>query len=158
MFAKAGDTVKVDYIGLLDGRAVATSMESYARDAGIYDKANSYAPLVFSIGGGKVIPAFEMAVIGMRPGEEKMASVQPDDAYGGHKESFVRKYPRELFEHSGINLERGMVLKISTSKGGLRGAVSALDEDKVLLDLNHEFAGKMLVFRIILREIVNQVS
>ncbi len=155
MLAKAGDRVKVDYIAFLEGRAVATSMESYARDAGIYDKSHSYAPLVFSIGKGKIIPGIEMTVIGMRPGEEKMASVQPDDAYGRRNESLVRKYPRELFEHNGIYLQQGMVLKINTAKGGIRGAVSSLDEDNVLLDLNHEFAGKMLVFRLILREIVN---
>ncbi|MBU2638143.1 MAG: FKBP-type peptidyl-prolyl cis-trans isomerase [Nanoarchaeota archaeon] len=155
MFAKAGDRVKVDYIALLEGRAVATSMESYARDSGIYREGASYAPLVFSIGSGSVMPGFEMAVIGLQQGEEKMATVHPDGAYGMRRDSFVREYPRELFEHNGISLEKGMILKINTAKGSLRGAVSALDENNILLDLNHEFAGKMLVFRIILREILN---
>ncbi|MFA5888175.1 MAG: FKBP-type peptidyl-prolyl cis-trans isomerase [Candidatus Nanoarchaeia archaeon] len=151
-FAIKGDTVKVDYITMLDGKVIATSVKSFAKEAG--ESSNNYEPLVFSIGEGKVVRGFEDALIGMRQGEEKTIAVEPHAGYGIYRSELVRKYPRALFEHTGINLEKGMALKINTSKGNLRGIVSALDDNDVLLDMNHEFAGKILIFKIILREIV----
>ena len=153
-FAIKGDTVKVDYITMLDGKLIATSVKSFAKEAGAHESSNNYEPLVFSIGEGKVVKGFEDALVGMRQGEEKTIAVEPHNGYGSYKRDLVRKYPRALFEHTGIKLETGMVLRINTSKGKLRGIVSALDDNNVLLDLNHEFAGKILIFKIILREIV----
>lgn len=153
-FAIKGDTVKVDYMTMLDGKVIATSVKSFAKEAGIHEFFNSYEPLVLSIGEGKVVQGFEDALVGMRQGEEKTIAVEPHNGYGGYRGDLVRKYPRALFEHTGIKLETGMVLRINTSKGKLRGIVSALDDNNVLLDLNHEFAGKILIFKIILREIV----
>lgn len=153
-FAIKGDTVKVDYMTMLDGKLIATSVKSFAKEAGALESSNNYEPLVFSIGEGKVVKGFEDALVGMRQGEEKTIAVEPHNGYGIYRKELVRKYPRALFEHTGVSLEKGMVLKINTSKGNLRGIVSALDENDVLLDMNHEFAGKILIFKIILREIV----
>lgn len=152
--ANAGSTVKVDFVGLLDGNVFATSVKSYAKDYGVYDKAIDYIPLVFRVGDGAVIKGFENAVVGMMPGEEKTIAVQPEEGYGHYRKDLVRRYPRALFEHTGIKLEQGMVLKINTSKGKLRGIVAALDENDALIDLNHEFAGKMLIFKIIMKELL----
>ena len=152
--ANTGNTVKVDYIGMLDGRVVVTSIKSYAKETGVYERGLDYEPLLFSIGDGKVIKGFEDALLGMYAGEEKTVAIPPHNAYGNHRPDLVRKYPRALFEHTGIKLEPGMVLKINTSKGALRGVVKVLDENDAVLDLNHEFAGKHLIFKIIMREIV----
>jgi len=152
--ANIGNTVKVDYIGMLDGMVVVTSLKSYAKETGVYDSSIDYEPLLFSIGDGRVIKGFENALVGMYAGEEKTVAIQAHEAYGHYRQDLVRKYPRALFEHTGIKLEPGMVLKINTSKGLLRGVVRVLDENDAVLDLNHEFAGKPLIFKIILKEIV----
>ncbi|MDI6738509.1 MAG: hypothetical protein QME12_08440 [Nanoarchaeota archaeon] len=57
-------------------------------------------------------------------------------SYCNPKQNFLRKYPRALFERGGIELKRGMVLKMNISSGSLRGIITALDENEVILDLN----------------------
>lgn len=56
--------------------------------------------------------------------------------YFNPKQNFMRKYPRALFEHNGIVLKQGMLLKFNTSNGALRGVIAGLDEDEVILDMN----------------------
>ena len=150
-FATKGDAVKVDYIEMLDGKVISTSMKTCAQNAGIYEPNADYNPLAFSIGRGE--KSFENALVGMRPGEEKTI-VFKQQAAGVHKQEFVRKYPRALFEHAGIALKEGMVLNINTPKGPLRGKVTSLDDNDAVLDLNPEQESGTRAFRIILREII----
>ena len=58
--AKNGDVVKVHYTGRLE-------------DGMVFDTTLNQDPLQFQIGGGKLIPGFEEAVIGMKVGESKTA-------------------------------------------------------------------------------------
>lgn len=55
-------------------------------------------------------------------------------SYCNPKQNFVRKYPRALFQ--GVELKQGMVLKLNTSNGALRGIIAELDENHVVLDMN----------------------
>lgn len=68
----------------------------------------------------------------MHPGEKEKES----NSYVNPKQNFVKKYPRALFEHNGVVLKEGMVLKLNTSFGSLRGVIASLDENEVLLDMN----------------------
>ncbi len=109
----------------------------------------------FAIGKNEVIQGFEKNVIGMKPGEEKTFSVPPIEGYGERTSENVKVYPRELFEKQGIDLEMGSTLIINTSEGRLFGFVQGLAEDEVVLDMNHELAGKTLTFTVFLKEILN---
>ncbi|MDD4877998.1 MAG: hypothetical protein PHO02_03105 [Candidatus Nanoarchaeia archaeon] len=57
-------------------------------------------------------------------------------SYINPKQNFMKKYPRVLFEHNGIVLKQGMMLKMNTSFGSLRGVIASLDENEVILDMN----------------------
>ena len=148
-----GDTVKVDYICMLNNSIVGTSIKKYAKEANILGKDSRYEPLCFKTNANAVIDGFEKAVLGMENGEEKTVAIAPHEAYGHYRDNLVRKYPRSLFEQQGVELEPSMALKINLPSGPLRATVIELDERDVTLDLNHEFAGKTLIFKIILKEI-----
>jgi len=149
-----GDTVKVDYVCICDNKIFDTSIKSYAKAAGIYNKDKTYEPFCFKVGETKVIKGFENAVLGMQPNEEKTVAIPPHEAYNHYRKELLRKYPRIIFEHQGIELEPGLLLKINTRSGVLRARVVELDEQDVMLDMNHELAGKTLILKIILREIL----
>lgn len=68
---RAGQTVVVQYTGALwsDG---STFDSSWARGV----------PAAFPIGGGKVIPGWDMALVGATVGDRLLLVIPPDDAYG----------------------------------------------------------------------------
>lgn len=130
-----------------------TSIEHEARQSAIYHDYRQYEPMSFVLGKGEVINGFEKNILGMRIGEEKSFSVPPLDAYGERLPENIKTYPRELFEKQGIDLEVGSTLIINTSEGRLFGYIQELREDDVILDMNHELAGKTLSFTVYLREV-----
>lgn len=144
----------MDYVLRVDGKIKDTSMEMTAKDAGIFHEYRQYEPMSFVIGKGNVIPGFEKNIIGMRPGDERTFYVAPSEAYGERAEENVKRYPRELFEKQGIDLEVGSTLIMNTSEGKLFGYVQSLSEEEVVLDMNPELAGKTLTFTVYLRDIL----
>ncbi|MEP7356818.1 MAG: FKBP-type peptidyl-prolyl cis-trans isomerase, partial [Anaerolineales bacterium] len=67
--AKQGDTVKVHYTGKL-------------ADGSTFDSSAETEPLKFTLGTGQVIPGFEVAVVGMQPGDTITTTIPAIDAYG----------------------------------------------------------------------------
>lgn len=138
--AKQGDNVKVHYTGkFLDGK--------------IFDSSKERAPLEFKIGEKKVIPGFELAIIGMQPGELKTVTLNSNDAYGPHLEELVTDVDRGHFpEH--ITPEVGQQLEVQSEEGFQAiVTITNISGDTVTLDANHPLAGKDLVFDIELVEI-----
>jgi FKBP-type peptidyl-prolyl cis-trans isomerase 2 len=127
--AKKGDTVKVHYTGKFD-------------DGTVFDSSLDREPLVFQIGEGSVIPAFEQAVEGMNPGEAKNETIAADQAYGPHLEEMMTEVDRKLFPPN-AKLEVGQMLQIPREDGKtLNVTITKVTEDKVTLDANHPLAGK----------------
>ncbi|MCE5313455.1 MAG: peptidylprolyl isomerase [Armatimonadota bacterium] len=138
--AKQGDCVKVDYTGKL-------------KDGSVFDTSENREPLEFTIGGGQIIPDFELAVLGMNPGDSKTIDVPAARAYGPHHEDMVISVDRKQFPED-ISPEVGEQLEIRQS-GGQSAVVTVteVNDESVILDANHPLAGKDLIFDIQLVEI-----
>jgi peptidylprolyl isomerase len=138
--AKKGDTVKVHYTGKLE-------------DGSEFDSSAGRNPLQFTLGGGKIIPGFEKAVLGMSPGESKTATIPADQAYGPHQEELVWDVDRERFPDN-INPELGLQLEVRQADNQeVNVVVTGVSESSVRLDANHPLAGRDLIFDIQLMEI-----
>ena len=139
--AKSGDTGKVHYTGKFeDGTEFATSIND--------------APLQFTIGEGQVILGLEQAVMGMRPGEAKIAEILAAQAYGPYQKSKVVEVNRKRFPPH-FDLQIGTVLRMRKAGGEkIRRIVTTLSDTKVMLDANHPLAGEDLIFDLQLIEIV----
>lgn len=151
---KNGNLVKVDYIGMLGNQVFNTSMKKYAKKAGIHDRKKDYSPLCFKVGDANVIKGFNEAVKGMKIGEEKTVPIPPNKAYGNRKKKLVKRYPKAIFENQAEELQPGLNVKLNLRSGVLKANVVKNTRNHVTLDMNHELAGKTLIFKIILREIV----
>jgi peptidylprolyl isomerase len=138
--ARIGDTVKVHYTGRLE-------------DGTIFDSSIEREPLEFTIGREQIIPGFEDAVVGMKPGESKVAKVKSKDAYGPHRNEMVMamelsKLPDDLDVHPGQQLQ------LNQHDGdSIPVRVIEVTNTKVTLDANHPLAGKDLTFDIMLEAI-----
>lgn len=147
MTIELGDRVELEYVGRFEnGGVFATSDGDIAREHGLTDDPESSAvgPLVFTVGSGEVIEGLSEAVVGMEASEAQTVTVPPAKAYGDHDPERVREYNLETFEamvgeppRVGLHVE---------AQNGLHGDVTAVTNDSVQVDFNHELAGKTLVF------------
>ncbi|WP_340818187.1 peptidylprolyl isomerase [Methanolobus sp. WCC4] len=136
MTIKDGDTVKVDYTGMLE-------------DGSVFDSSEGRQPLEFTVGSGQVIKGFDDAVMGLEVGDETEITIPPEEAYGEHKSSLVDTVSRDLVQSNDMVMEIGKTFFVQTPHGEpMPAKVIALTDDEVTFDLNHPLAGKTLTFKI----------
>ena len=138
--AKKGDNVKVHYKGTL------TTGEQF-------DSSEGRAPLAFTVGAGQMIKGFDDAIPGMAVGDKKTINIAPSDAYGEKNPEAIIEFPKSNIPE-GMELQPGMKLQLQNQEGyPVPVVVTDVKDDVVVLDANHELAGKELVFDIELVEI-----
>lgn len=131
--AKSGDTVRVHYTGKLE-------------DGTVFDSSADRDPLEFKLGEGQVIPGFEQAIAGMKPGESKTTTIPPEQAYGPRREDMVATIERAQLPDS-LDPAVGQQLSVRQESGRqFRVMVTEVSETTVTIDANHRLAGKTLVF------------
>jgi FKBP-type peptidyl-prolyl cis-trans isomerase 2 len=142
-----GDSVEIEYVGRFeDGTVFATSDGSLAREHGLAEdpEPSAFSPLSFTVGAGEVIEGLSEAVVGMQAGEEQTVTVPPAKGYGDHDPERVREYDPAAFEAM-VGESAAVGLHVE-AQNGLHGDVTAVTEDGVQVDFNHELAGRTLVF------------
>ncbi len=90
--AKAGQQVKIDYLGyLLNGQYFDTSIESEAKKNNLYPqgRSSSYAPLELTVGAQQVIPGWEEAIQLMNKGAKMTVYIPSTLAYGNQRRGDV---------------------------------------------------------------------
>jgi peptidyl-prolyl cis-trans isomerase B (cyclophilin B) len=139
--------VRISYVGRFESGAVfATSDEKIAAANGLDTDERECSPLSFTVGNEEVIAGLDKAVRGMTEGENATVTVPPADAYGEYDSDRVREYHADTFEGMvGQQPEVGVHVE---AENGLHGDVTAVSEDSVEVDFNHELAGKTLVFEL----------
>ncbi len=140
--ARHGDTVKVHYRGKL-------------HDGSVFDETSDREPLRFIIGGGQVIPGFEEAVVGMKPGDSKTTELPVEKAFGPYLEERVVEIPKNKFAHWDTEPIVGERVPIPQPDGSpIDVTVTEVTESKVTVDFNHPLAGEELTIDIELVDIV----
>jgi FKBP-type peptidyl-prolyl cis-trans isomerase 2 len=137
--AKKGDVVKVHYKGTL------TTGEQF-------DSSEGREPLEFTVGAGQMIAGFDQAIPGMSVGDKKTINIAPSDAYGEKNEDAIIEFPKSNIP-ADMTLKPGMKLQLRNEAGHpVPVTVQEVKDDIIILDANHELAGKELIFNI---ELVN---
>ncbi len=133
--AKNGDNVTVHYTGKL------TTGEQF-------DSSNGRDPLGFTIGAGQMIKGFDAAMPGMAIGDKKTVTIVAAEAYGETNPEAIIQFPKTNVPADMV-LEPGMPLTLTDQNGHpVQVVVVEVQEDIIVLDANHELAGKDLVFDI----------
>jgi peptidylprolyl isomerase len=133
--AQEGDTVTVVYLGTLD-------------DGRVFDSSDESDPLTFVLGEDKVVPGFELAILGMETGDRKIVRIPPEEGYGVRQERLVDRFTIDNLP-AGLNLKVGSQLEVTAADGSrFEVTVADLHDGQVTLDANHPLAGKSLTFHI----------
>ncbi len=112
-------------------------------------------PLTCTLGNGTLLPGLELALYGLRPDEEQILTLTPEQAWGERSEELIKEMPRSDFP-ADSKLEAGQILAFSLPDGDeTMGTVLAVEDDKVLVDFNHPLSGQEVVFHAQILEVDN---
>jgi FKBP-type peptidyl-prolyl cis-trans isomerase 2 len=130
-----GQKVKIHYTGTLD-------------DGNQFDSSAGREPLEFEMGAGMVIPGFEKGVVDMAVGEKKTINIPSAEAYGEKREDLVMNFERAQLPED-LEPEVGMMLQMQGPEGQpVPVTITAVEEEAVVIDANHQLAGKNLNFEL----------
>ena len=105
-------------------------------------------PLTVDLGRGEMAEGLELALIGLRPGDEQTIDIGPDLAFGHVDETLFRALPRAEFD-PGFELEPGLIIEFATETGDtLPGTIIDFDDQVVHIDLNHPLAGQTVRYSV----------
>lgn len=139
--SNTGKKLRVHYRGTLDD---GTQFDSS------YDRGET---LEFVCGAGQMIAGFDAAVVDMQEGEKKTVRIPATEAYGERRDDLILTFPANQVPNI-EQINAGDKLFLQTPSGQpVPATVIKVDETGVVLDANHELAGKDLTFDIELVEV-----
>ncbi len=107
----------------------------------------------FKIGDGKILPALEENVVGMKETEIKKIKISAENGYGAYNKDLVLRVERKSFPHD-LTLTIGKTVQYQNRDGErVNFIVNALDEKTVTIDGNHPLAGLTLTYEVELLEV-----
>ena len=149
--ASEGEIAVVHFTGRIAdgedaGEVFDTTDVDVALETGVYHGHRDYKPLEFRVGDGTVVPGLDEAVREMAVGEERTVRVEPTAAFGEYDDDRVVERPRDPIEaRSDTAAEVGELVRAET---GETGWVTAVEDDAVTVDFNHELAGVSVEFEV----------
>ena len=147
-----GDIVKVSYSGYVDGKLFDTTDEELAKKEGIYNPGMKYGPVTVIVGEGMLIPGLDEALLEMEVGEERELELPPEKAFGKRDPSKIKLVPLREFKKHGINPVVGMPVTINNQVG----RIVSVNGGRVLVDFNHQLAGKTVRYILKVEELVEK--
>ena len=115
-------------------------------------------PMTVELGRGEMAEGLELALLGLRAGEEQTIDIGPDLAFGYVDESLIRTIPRIEFDPE-LELESGLIIEFATEDGEtLPGTILEFDEYEVKVDLNHPLAGQTVRYSVRIVAVDNEAE
>lgn len=116
-------------------------------EGNVIDSNIDKEPLEFVFGKGQIIPGLESRIATLNEGEEASLVVPAKEAYGEYNEEAMQKLPKSQLE--GIELSLGLPLQGKDAEGKpIQVVVKEIYDDEVLIDFNHQLAGKEINFNV----------
>lgn len=109
-------------------------------------------PLSIIQGQGDLASGLEKALEGKKTGDEITVTLEPEEAFGKRDENLVLTVSMDDFKDSS-GIEEGFVFHAEFNGEPLLCTVLSVDEDKVLIDGNHPFAGMPLTFEVKVKDV-----
>ena len=146
---KKDDFVELDYTGVLKDAGIVfdTTIAEIAKKEGIFDPKMTYAPVSICIGQGQILQGLDASLEGLEVGKEKEIILPPERAFGKKDGKLMKLVPTGVFRKQNINPVPGLQLNID----GAVGTVRIVTGGRTIVDFNHPFAGKEVIYKVVIR-------
>ena len=139
----------------IDDNAIVT-LTYEVRDGGprgtLLERMDVNNPFIFMFGTGRMLPAWERRLFGLRNGMGFSFQLAPDDAYGRPSDDHLLEMPLRLFRNEREQIDpellvAGQYVTLTDRDGkAVNAKILSWNEETVRLDANHALAGKSLFF------------
>jgi FKBP-type peptidyl-prolyl cis-trans isomerase SlpA len=117
-------------------------------DGTVIESSFGEDPLQVTMGSGQLTEGMELAIIGLKEGDEQTLTLTPEQCFGERDESNIHDMPLSDFP-TDLKPETGMTYNFGTPDGEeIPGTVRTVKEDTVEVDFNHPLAGHSLIFTV----------
>ncbi len=114
----------------------------------VFDSTEGGDPITFRIGDGTVLSAFERELVGLAANESKTFRLAPEQTFGPHEERKRSRFLRAEIDPD-VQPQLGSIVAVEFADGQkIPGTITAVDEEKLEVDLNHPLAGKELCYEV----------
>ena len=138
------------------GSKVTISYEGTIASGEVFESTKDTEELVFTVGVGSVMLAFEEGVIGMKIGENKEININGDEIFGAYRQELVQTVKKDLFK-PGTDFKVGNVLYLTITKDDedhqVPVSIVEVQDDAIIVDYNHPLAGQPLTYTITIDKI-----
>lgn len=105
-------------------------------------------PAKLQMGDGSISPAFEAQLTGLKAGDSKTFTLEPQDAYGMPNPDNIYYVDRSKFSPD-APAKAGMIIGFTMPDGSeMPGLVRDVAGESVTIDFNHPLAGQTLTFSV----------
>ncbi len=113
-------------------------------------------PMTVQLGKGDMAEGLELALLGLRTGDEQTIDIGPDLTFGHIDETMFHALPRSEFDPD-LELQEGLIIEFSTPEGNsLPGTIIAYNDNEVRFDLNHPLAGQTVRYSVKILDVINE--
>ncbi len=130
------------------GKLIDTNVEDFARENGIYDEKETYAPVPYIVGSGKFFAPVDEALATAEVGKEIEVSVPCDKAAGPRNPDLVKLHSLKDFHKANIDPYPGLYVTF----GNRSGTVMSVGAGRVKVDFNKPLAGHDLTYKVTVTE------
>lgn len=128
-----------------------TTIETIAKESNLYNSKTRYGPLVVVFGKGELLKGVEDNIKDLEIGKTKEFILTKEKAFGDRDSKLIQLLPMSDFKKENIDPKPGMYINL----GNRQAKVLNVSGGRVQLDLNHEFSGRDLEYKITLKKINN---
>lgn len=127
-----------------DGKAVSIEYTLKLDDGSVVDTNVGNEPLTYTQGSSQIIPGLEEGLEGMKVGETRQVTVEPEDGYGEVNEEAFQEVDKGMIPE-GVEVGTRLQGRDRTGRPVVV-TVTEIKDETVVLDYNHPLAGKTLHF------------
>ncbi|MFQ5474829.1 MAG: peptidylprolyl isomerase [Candidatus Nanoarchaeia archaeon] len=151
-----GDFIEIEYDGRLKEPEMLfdTTSEENARKEGIFRENVGYGPIVVCAGETQLLQGLDQALVGKQVGEHEIA-LSAEQAFGKKRYDLLKIVPLSSFKKHGIQAAPGLQVNVD----GAVGVIKTVNSGRCIVDFNHPFAGKKVVYNVkIKRKVEDKVE
>jgi FKBP-type peptidyl-prolyl cis-trans isomerase SlpA len=117
-------------------------------DGTVIESSYDEDPIEISMGHEDVTGGMELALYGLKQGDEQVLTLTPEQGFGLRDEDNIHDMPLSDFPDE-LKPEVGLSYTFEATNGEeIPGTVTALSGDMATVDFNHPLAGQEIVFKV----------
>ena len=132
---------------IVNKKVVQLSYKVLLADGSVYGQSTPDQPLEFMVGAGRMMPALEKAIMGLKVGDKKTVPIKAADAFGEYDPAAFQEVPKSQFP-AGATFAVGEQFQVQMAGGTRVVTIAAVNDKSVTVDFNHPLAGKDITFEI----------